>query len=54
MKLVPIIIDYWVFQFDAKKFFLVDCLHGGFQTNFNFFNINPQIFQRNREVHPTK
>ena len=51
MKLVPIIIDYCQLQFDAFKFHLGVRLHGGSQHNFNFFNINPQIFQRNRKVH---
>ena len=46
MKLVPII-DYCLLQFDALKFFLEVRLHGVF----NFFNVNPQIFQRNRKVH---
>ena len=53
MKLVPIIMDYCVLQFDALKFFLGVRLHGGFQPNFNFFNVNRQIFQRNRKVHLT-
>ena len=51
MKLVPIIMDYWLLQFDALKFFLWVRLHGGSQPNFNFFNVNPQIFQRNSKVH---
>ena len=50
MKLVPIIMDYCL-QFDALKFFLGVRLHGGSQPNSNFFNVNPQIFQRNRQVH---
>ena len=45
MKLVPIIIDYCLLQFDALKFFLGVRLHGGSLPNFNFFNVNPQIFQ---------
>ena len=48
MKLVPIIIYYCVLQFDALKFFLEVRLHGGSVPNFIFFNVNPQIFQRNR------
>ena len=51
MKLVPIIVDKCLLQFDALKFLLGVCLHGEFQLNFNFFNVNPQIFQRNRKVH---
>ena len=51
MKVVPIIIYYCLLQFDALKFFLGVRLHGEFQPNFNFFNVNPQIFQRNRKVH---
>ena len=55
MKLVPIIMDYCLLQFDALKFFLGVRLHGGrvSQHNFNFFNANFQIFQRNRKVHLT-
>ena len=53
MKLVPIIMDYCLLQFDALKFFLEVLLHGGFLSNFNFFNANPQIFQRNRKGHPS-
>ena len=44
MKLVPIIMDYCLLQFDVLKFSLGIHLHGGSQPNFNFFNINPQIF----------
>ena len=51
MKLVPIIVDNSLFQFDALKFFIGLRLHGGSLPNFNFFNVNPQIFQRNRKVH---
>ena len=43
-KLVPIIMDYCLFQFNAIKFFLRVRLHGGSLPNFNFFNENPQIF----------
>ena len=43
MKLVPIIMDYCLLQFDVLKFFLGVRLHGGYQPNFNFFNVNPQI-----------
>ena len=39
------------FKFDALKFFLGVRLHGGSQPNFNFLNVNPQIFLRNRKVH---
>ena len=52
IKLVPVIKDYCLLQFDALKFFLGVRLHRGWSwPNFNFFIINPQIFQRNREVH---
>ena len=51
MKLVPTITDYCLLQFDALKFFLGVRLHGGSQPNFNFFNVNPRIFQRNRKVY---
>ena len=51
MKFVPIIMNYFLLQFDALKFFLEVRLHGGFLSNFNFFNVNPQIFQWNRKVH---
>ena len=53
MKLVPIVMDYCLLQFYALIFFLEVRLHGGSQPNFNFFNVNPQIFQRNRKVHLT-
>ena len=51
MKLVPIIMDYCILQFDALKFFLGVSLHGGCLPNFNFFNVNPQFFEQNRKVH---
>ena len=51
VKLVPIIIDYCLLQFDALKFFLRVRLHGKSLSNFNFLNVNPQIFQWNRKVH---
>ena len=51
MKLVPFIMDYCLLQFDALKFFLGVHLRGGSLPNFNFFNVNPQLFQRNRKVH---
>ena len=38
IKLVPIIMDYCLLQFDALKFFLGGRLHGGSLPNFNFFN----------------
>ena len=44
MKLVPIIMDYCLLQFDVLKFFLGVRLHGGSQPNFNFFNANPKFF----------
>ena len=51
MKVVPIIMDYCLLQFDALKFFLRVRLHGESLPNFNFFNVNSEIFQRNRKVH---
>ena len=51
IKLVPIIMDYCLHQFDALKFFLRVRLHGGSQLNFDFFNVKTQIFQRNLKVH---
>ena len=53
MKLVSINKDFCLLQLDALKFFLGVRLHGGSQPNFNFFNVNPQIFHRNRKVHLT-
>ena len=47
MKLAPTIMDYCLPQVDALKFFLGVRLHRASQPNFNFFNVNPQIFQRN-------
>ena len=44
MKLVLINMDYSLLQFEALKFFLGVCLRRGSQPNFNFFNINSQIF----------
>ena len=50
MKLVLIIMDYCLLQIDALKIFFGVRLHGGSLPNFIFFNVNPQIFQRNRKV----
>ena len=49
-KLVPIFMDYFLLQFDALKFFSGVHLLGGSLLNFNFFNINPQIFKRSHKV----
>ena len=43
IKLAPINMDYSLLQFHDLKFVLGVHLHGGFVTNFNFFNIKPQI-----------
>ena len=51
LKLVRIIMDYCLFQFDSLNFFLGVRLHKGSLPNINFFNINFQIFWRNRKVH---
>ena len=52
MKLVPILMDYCLLQFDTLKFFLRVRLHGGGSLlNFKFFNVNLKVFQRNRKVH---
>ena len=51
MKLVPIIMDYCLLQFDTLKFFLGVRLQKDFYLSLIFFNVNPQIFQRNRKVH---
>ena len=51
MKLVLINTDYRQLSFDASKFSLRGRLHGESLPNFNFFNVNPQIFQRNLKVH---
>ena len=51
MKLVPIIMDHCLHQFDALKISLGVRLHEESQPNFQFFNVNLQVFQRNREVH---
>ena len=53
MKLISIFMDYCLLQFDVLKFFLGVRLHGGSEPNFNFFNVNTQIFRRNRKVHLT-
>ena len=51
MKLVPIIMDYCLLQVDTLKFFLGVRLQEESLPNFNVFNVNPQIFQRNLTVH---
>ena len=53
MKLVLIIMDYCLLQFDALNFFFGLRLHGGGGSlpNFNFFKVNPQMFQWNRKDH---
>ena len=51
MKLVPMIMDYCLLQFDAVKFFFRVRLHGGSLPKFKFFNVNPQIFQQNRKAY---
>ena len=53
MKLVPIIMDYSLFQLDALKFFLgrLSTWGMGVQPNFNIFNVNPQIFKQNLKIH---
>ena len=43
--------DYCLLQLDALKFSLKVHLHERPQPNFNFFNENTQIFERNRKVH---
>ena len=53
IKLVPIIMDYSLLQLDTLNFFLGVRLLGGSLPNFDFFNVNSQIFQRNRTVHLT-
>ena len=54
MKLVSIIMDYYLLQFDTLKIFLGIRLHGGGSLfNFNFFNINLKLFHRNRKFHLT-
>ena len=45
MKLVSIIMDYYLLQFDALKFFIGIRLHEGSVPNFNFVNVNPRIYQ---------
>ena len=51
MKLLLIIMDYFLLQFDTLIFFLRVCLHGGSLPNFNLFNVNPEMFRQNRKVH---
>ena len=43
--------DNCLLQFDALKIFLGGASAWGSLPNFNFFNVNPQSFQRNRKVH---
>ena len=49
-KLVPVYIDYCLFQFHALKIFLGIRLHSESLPNFNFFNVKPQILPLNRKV----
>ena len=53
MKLVQMIMDYCLLQFDALKYFLGVHLHGRSLPDFNFFNVNPLIFQRNHKIYLT-
>ena len=50
MKLAPINMDYYLFQFHGLNFVLRLRLHGESVPNFNFFNVNLQIWQRNHKV----
>ena len=43
--------DKFLLQFDALKFFLSVHLQGESLPKFNFFNVNPQTFRQNRNVH---
>ena len=45
MKLVLINMDYCLLQIYALKIFLGVRLNEGSLPNFNFFSVNPQIFQ---------
>ena len=54
MKLLSINVYYCLLHFDALNFFLGSRLHGESQPNFNFFNVNHQIFQQNLKVYLTK
>ena len=51
MKLVPINMNDCLLQFDALKFVLGFRLLAVSVPNFNFFNVKPQMSQRNRKVH---
>ena len=51
IKLLSIIMDYCLLQFDDLKIFLRVLLHGGSLPNCNFFNAKPQVFQWSRKVH---
>ena len=42
--------DYCLLQFNVLKFLLGDRLHGRYQPNFNFFNVNLQNFQQNHKA----
>ena len=50
MKLVPIIMDYCLFQFDALKFFLDERLRGSLYLTLLFSMQTPKC-KRNRKVH---
>ena len=47
MKLVPINMDYHLFQLDALKLFLEVRLHGASQPNFSFLEVNFTIWLQN-------
>ena len=48
MRLLPIIMEYRLLQFDALKFFLRVHLHGLSLLNFNFSNVNYQILTKSQ------
>ena len=52
-KLVPNIMHSCLLQFHVLKFSLGVLLLGDSQPNFNFYNVNPQIFLRNHRIHLT-
>ena len=44
IKLIPIIMDYCLLQFDALQFFLGVRLYGESLLNFDFFKVTPKFF----------
>ena len=51
ITLIQMNMGYCLLRFDALKLFSEACLHRVSLPDFNFFNVNPQILQLNRNAH---